>query len=103
MVPDSDSHILSSVKPGLVATVSSQDIVLFQHIEHHLVGCLWWQNLAEEVVCLRWHDPQKADLSKFLLKIVSLSKELPASSLIVFLVFVVYLHKELCERVEVPY
>ena len=52
MIPDGDAHVLLTVKPWFVAAVTGQDVVVFQHIEYHLVGCMGRQNLAEEIVGL---------------------------------------------------
>jgi len=56
MVADGDAHILSAVEAGLITAISCQDVVMLQHRKHYLIGRMGGQNLAEEIVRLRWHD-----------------------------------------------
>ena len=52
MAADCYAHILLAIEALLVGTVTQQDVVLFEHGQHQLVGILGWQYLTQEVVCL---------------------------------------------------
>ena len=97
-----DAHVLFAVKSLLVAAVAHEDVVFLEHGEYEPVRRERREDFAEEVVRLRWHDPQELYLAEFLFEFVSRGDEFVAGAQVILLVLVVNLHEEFGEAVDVP-
>jgi hypothetical protein len=103
MVADGNTHILFvGGKARFTTTVPGQDIMLLEHIDDNLTGSIGRQDFTKEIVSLGGHDTEERDGAQLTSEVVTLCHELGTGTLVVFLVFIVNLHVELCERVEVP-
>ena len=104
MVTDSDAHVLfAGIQSWLTAAVTGQDIILLEHVDDYLAGCIGRQYLAKEIVCLRGHHAEEGNGTQLLLEVIPFLDELGTGTLVVLFVFIVYLHEELGKRVQVPY